>query len=72
MNRSRHLITVGRDTPTSRAAPEVPAPSATAKTIRARSACPARTELDRVQELSVARSSSLITTPAAAMPPSSR
>ncbi len=36
-NRSRHLITVGRDTPTSRAVPEVPLPSATANTIRARS-----------------------------------
>lgn len=36
-NRSRHMITVGRDTPNSRAVPEVPAPSATASTIRARS-----------------------------------
>ena len=36
-NRSRHLITVGRETPTSRAVPEVPLPSATASTICARS-----------------------------------
>ncbi len=59
-NRSRHLITVGRVTPTNRAAPEVPAPPATASTMRARSTCPAGTVRDRVQEVSVARSSSLI------------
>lgn len=53
-NRSRHLITVGRDTPASRAAPEVPAPSATANTIRARSTCPAGTVEDRVHDSNVA------------------
>ena len=43
VNRSRHLITVGRETPTGRAVAEVPAPSAIASTIRARSQCPAET-----------------------------
>jgi hypothetical protein len=60
-NRSRHLITVGRDTPTCRAAPEVPAPSATASTIRARSTRPAGTVEDRVHDSNVTRSSELIT-----------
>ncbi len=56
-NRSRHLITVGRDTPSSRAVPEVPFPSATANTIRARSTWLARIERDRVHDSNVARSS---------------
>jgi hypothetical protein len=52
--RSRHLITVGRDTPTIRAAPEVPAPPATANTIRARSTWPAGIVEDRVHDTNVA------------------
>jgi hypothetical protein len=35
--RSRHLITVGRDTPNAREAADTPAPPATASTISARS-----------------------------------
>src|SRR3954447_2858354 len=58
-NRSRHLITVGRETPSDRAVAEVPAPSAIASTIRARSTYPAETVRQRVQYSSVARSSSL-------------
>ena len=49
-NRSRHLITVGRETPSLRAASDVPDPSATASTIAARSAWPADTVLDRVHD----------------------
>src|SRR3954468_349051 len=60
--RSRHLITVGRETPSIRAVAEVPAPSAIANTIRARSQCPAETVEHRVQYSSVARSSSLTST----------
>jgi hypothetical protein len=67
-NRSRHLITVGRDTPTSRAVPEVPFPPATASTIRARSTWLARIDRDRTHDCNVARSSSLITSAAASMP----
>ena len=40
VNRSRHLITVGRDTPSVRAAPDTPVPSATQRTIKARSRAP--------------------------------
>ncbi len=58
--RSRHLMTVGRETPSLRAASDVPDPSAQASTMAARSACPADTVLDRVQLVSVTRSSSLI------------
>ena len=60
-NRSRHLITVGRETPSSLAVPDVPTPSATASTIRARSTCPAGTERDRLNDSNAARSSALIT-----------
>jgi hypothetical protein len=60
--RSRHLITVGRDTPTRRAAADVPSPSATANTIRARSTRLAGRVRERVQQTSSARSSALSTT----------
>jgi hypothetical protein len=50
------LIAVGHDTPTNRAAVEVPAPSAIASTILARSRCPAEIVDERVQDSSVARS----------------
>jgi hypothetical protein len=59
-NRFRHLITVGRDTPKVRAACEVPAPSATANTIRARSTRPADIVDDRVHDSKVSRSAVLI------------
>ena len=61
VNLSRHLITVGRETPTIRAVADVPAPSAIASTIRARSRCPAGSVEHRVQYSSIARSSSLRT-----------
>jgi hypothetical protein len=59
-NRSRHLIAVGRDAPTKRAAPEIPFPVATANTISARSRWPANTVEERLQDSSVRCSSSLI------------
>ncbi len=58
-NRSRHLITVGRLTPIWRAVSDVPAPPATVRMIRARSAWPAVAVVDLVHEISVARSASL-------------
>ena len=70
-NRSRHLMTVGRDTPSLRAASDVPAPSAQASTIAARSAWPAGTVLDRVHVVRVARSSSLMVSTVDGMHPSS-
>ena len=58
-NQSRHLITVGRETPTYQATVDVPAPPATANTIRARSARPADSVRDLVHDANVVRSSSL-------------
>jgi hypothetical protein len=54
------LITVRRVTPNIRAAPEVPAPSATANTIRARSTRPADIVDDRVHDSNVSLSAVLI------------
>jgi hypothetical protein len=60
--RSRHWITVGRDTPSRREIDDVPSPSPAANTIFARADTPARTDDDRVQLSSVVRSSSRICT----------
>ena len=55
-NRTRHWITVGRETPSRRAIALVPSPSAAANTILARITRPARIEDDRDHDTSVARS----------------
>ena len=60
-NRERHLVTVGRDTPSRRATSMLLAPSAQASTIRQRSASAWLLLARRVQRSSVARSSSLNT-----------
>lgn len=52
-NRSRQVITVGRDTPSRLAIADVPSPPAAASTILARSASPADTDDERVQPTSV-------------------
>ncbi|GLZ51332.1 hypothetical protein Acsp07_09490 [Actinomycetospora sp. NBRC 106378] len=64
-NRSRHLITVGRDTSRARAVAVVPEPSATANTILARSTDPAERVDERNQDSNSARSSSLKANPGA-------
>ena len=56
--RSRHPITVGRDTPTGSAITVFDNPSAASNTIRARCANPARTDDDRVNRTSSSRSPS--------------
>jgi hypothetical protein len=56
--RSRHPITVGRDTPNLTAIAVFDTPSAANNTIRARCGNPARTDLDRVNRASTSRSPS--------------
>jgi hypothetical protein len=67
-NRSRHLITVGRDSPSWPATAVVPAPAAEANTIRARSTCPADTVEERVHDSRISRSASVISTVDDGMP----
>lgn len=61
-NRDRHVMTVGRDAPTSRATSLLDKPSAHAKTIRARNANACAVERLRVNNSSASRSSTLNTT----------
>ncbi len=58
MNRSRHLMTVGLDTDSSRAVTAVPLPAATDNTIRARCTRPEPTVRERIHDSRTARASS--------------